>query len=225
MTATIKSHVSVRGTACAPTVGGRSFVSVLVTGAILATSVVAQAQGLYPACNSPDQTQCAMEDTGNSDMMTGDGQFPGGNEGNWVAVYAIFYGPWTGSANQSFVATLPNFIASLNDSSYEAITETYQGNSGTAPGRMKYVVGYTDSSYSEGKSLTDATIQAEVSLVLTNGDLPKDPNAIYMVLPDNTVSLQNYCTVYCGYNETAMINGSNLHYIVVGDPINNCSGC
>jgi hypothetical protein len=77
--------------------------------------------------------------------------------------------------------------------------------------------------------LTDALTQREIGSYITSGNLPADPNALYLVLPDsnNSVSAADgsrYCSTWCGYNNNASIAGTNIKYAVVGDATG-CGNC
>lgn len=197
----------------------RRLVAAAIVSAGLSTHAIASA-ALYPTCDTPFQTQCAMQDVGNQQVMSGG--VTGVGDGNEVAIYIIFYGPFSGVANGYLTTDIFNMLRSISDSSYEAIAETYAGTSG------RFVANQVqDSSASQGTTLTSQGIINEIALQISNGSFPADPNGVYMVLPDNTIQITangGYCSAYCGYNTSSTIAGQDLHYLIVGDALG-CSLC
>jgi hypothetical protein len=184
---------------------------------------------LYPACINTGSSGCTMTDNGNGPVMHG-------NEGI-VSIYIIFYGPFAGPINQTLATMVPLMINDLSDSVYEATAATYYDSTGPTSILLNVGGTYRDTDKSMGNSLNDAQIQQEIANLIQGRLLPADPNGIYLVLPDDTISLTTkcggYCSQQCGCNSNSTIEyfsnletvQMNLEYAVVGDPLTpGCSG-
>ena len=112
-------------------------------------------------------------------------------------VYPIFYGTWT-SAQKAIVNT---FIGGVSSTTWWNIEKTYHDNSGnTVTGPVTLGTAYADN-YSQGKSLSDNSIETIVSHAITAGGLPVDTNGIYAVLTAGDVTeTSGFCSQYCGWH-------------------------
>src|SRR5690348_8464150 len=98
-----------------------------------------------------------------------------------IHLYYIWYGNWSGNTAQ---AILTDFGTNIGSSPYFQINTTYYQNSSSpqyVSGPVRYL-GSTADNYSQGTSLTDASVQAIVSSAIASGALPNDSNGIYFVL-------------------------------------------
>jgi hypothetical protein len=135
-------------------------------------------------------------------------------------VYVIWYGNWA-AQNPGAPAIITDFLNHLGQSPYFAINTTYSDSAGAkVVNALSLVattaVSATGSTYS--KALSDANIQTLVSNAITTGALPKDPNAVYLVLTSKDVNATSgFCTAYCGWHTHATIGGSDIKYSFVGD--------
>lgn len=140
-----------------------------------------------------------------------------------VNVYYIWYGNWSGNSAQSILPTLAN---GLSGSPYFNINTTYYNASSTHVTNSVLLKGQTNDSYSQGKNLSDAAVQAVVSHAISTGALPKDTNGVYFVLTSSDVNeTSGFCTQYCGWHTYGTINGSNIKYSFVGNPDRCPSAC
>jgi hypothetical protein len=131
-------------------------------------------------------------------------------------IYYIWYGNWAGN---SATTILTDFASSFGGSPYYNINTTYTSTSGTPVSNVIAYGGSTTVSYPYGNSLTDAKIKSIVSDAINGGTLPKDGNAIYLVLTSSDVTASSgFCTQYCGWHTYAAIGGVNIKYSFVGNP-------
>lgn len=86
-------------------------------------------------------------------------------------MYIIFYGTW-GATPKTLIQ---NFVTGLGATAWWKINQPYGVNSLTF---KKAVV----DNYSQGNALTTGTVWASVYKAITSGQIPLDPNAIYLVL-------------------------------------------
>ncbi|MBS1708319.1 MAG: hypothetical protein JSS65_06300 [Armatimonadetes bacterium] len=138
-----------------------------------------------------------------------------------IHAYVIWYGAWTAS-DQSLVS---NFISNLGGSAYFNINTTYGDNTGDVSGQLT-LAGTTVDTGSQGtKSLTDTKILNIVKSALSTGKFPYDSNGIYLVLTGSNVTKSGFCTQYCGWHTRASINGFDIKYSFVGNPVKCPSSC
>jgi hypothetical protein len=151
-----------------------------------------------------------------------------------VNIYYIWYGTWDGSgANGTNPVSdspntqnlLSNLVTGLSGSPYENINTTYfDGNNNSVSGFLN-LAGSTSDAYSFGSNLSDADIQ---NIVASHAgvDLPLDDNGIYMVLTSSDVNeTSGFCVQYCGWHNSAGINGLDLKYSFVGNSDRCPSAC
>ncbi|KAJ2962222.1 hypothetical protein NQZ79_g2620 [Umbelopsis isabellina] len=139
-----------------------------------------------------------------------------------ITVYPIFYGTWS-TAQKAIVNT---FIGGLSASTWWNIEKTYHDNSGnTVSGPVALGAAYADN-YSQGKSLSDNSIETIVSHAISAGGLPVDTNGIYAVLTAGDVAeTSGFCSQYCGWHTDATISGKDLKYLFAGRADACVSGC
>jgi hypothetical protein len=143
-----------------------------------------------------------------------------------VNIYYIWYGTWDGSGGNGTnpvsdspgtQSLLNNLIIGLSGSPYENINTTYTDQFGGAVSGFLNLGASTSDFYSLGTSLSDADIQ---SIVASHAgvDLPLDSNGIYIVNTSSDVNeTSGFCTAYCGWHTSALINGLDLKYSFVGN--------
>jgi hypothetical protein len=87
-----------------------------------------------------------------------------------IVVYIIWYGTWTTSAK----SIIQNFVTNLGATTFWAINKPY------GVGTIAFKGAIDDATYSQGKNLTNPwnVVQNAFNKAL----LPKDTNAIYLVL-------------------------------------------
>jgi len=141
-------------------------------------------------------------------------------------VYVIWYGNWSGNTATTI---LQSFLSSIGGSPYFNINTTYYSVSGNTKHPVTNAVtfkGFTNDNYSQGTALSDAGVQAVVSLALSNKSLPTDTNGVYFVLTSADVDeTSGFCTRYCGWHTAATIAGSDIKYSFVGNPDRCPSAC
>lgn len=75
--------------------------------------------------------------------------------------------------------------------------------------------------YPYGMAITDTDIQQVVNDQISNGQLPLDPTAAYFVFTSADVQEGgddgSFCFDYCGWHNSAIINGSDIKFAFVGD--------
>jgi hypothetical protein len=74
--------------------------------------------------------------------------------------------------------------------------------------------------------LTDANITAIVGRNIGSGKLNDDPNGVYFVVTSSDVNeTSGFCTQYCGWHTSDVINGTNRRYSFVGNANRCLSAC
>ena len=136
-------------------------------------------------------------------------------------IYYIWYGTW--SDNTPMI--LQNLAQTIGGSPYFHINTTYSSYSGTISGAVAWG-GYTTDNYSQGKNLSDASVQAIVSSAINSGRLPRNANGIYFVLTSADVAeTSGFCSQYCGWHTYSNISGTNIKYGFIGNPSRCPSSC
>ena len=138
-------------------------------------------------------------------------------------VYYIWYGDWTGNTATTL---LTNLAQHIGGSSYLNINSTYyNGSNAHVSGLASYATSTTDS-YSQGKTLSDAGVQAVVAGALASHALPLDSNGVYFVLTSADVNESSgFCTQYCGWHTHGTITGTDIKFAFVGNPDRCPSAC
>ncbi|CAI5957495.1 unnamed protein product [Closterium sp. NIES-65] len=133
-----------------------------------------------------------------------------------IKVYVIWYGKFTATQKELVRA----FTRSLNPSSDTSITVPlwwninqlyYDRNGRFISSSVTFADETSDTGYSRGSSLSDSEIDSLVSSAISSQKLPYDPNGVYFVLSDETVSQSSqgssFCTHYCGWHTYTDVPG------------------
>jgi hypothetical protein len=133
-------------------------------------------------------------------------------------VYLIWYGNWNGN---SATTVLPDFIASLDGSSYFNTNTTYGDSTGNVQNTVT-MAGQAFDNYSQGTALDNQGIVNVVANAINRGVLPVDTNGIYFVLTsadveENEPTIQ-FCTQICGYHANATLFANDIKFAFVGNP-------
>jgi hypothetical protein len=140
-------------------------------------------------------------------------------------VYYIWYGDW--SANTSAQLILSDLATTLGNTPYMQINNRYTNGSGQAATSALIFGGSVEvTNYSHGTSLSDAAFGSIISDQINNFQLPQDPNGVYVILTSADVTATSgFCSAYCGQHNTAIVNGSLLRWIFVGNADRCPSAC
>lgn len=142
---------------------------------------------------------------------------------NTVTVYYIWYGNWSGD---SATTILTDFASNIGGSPYFNINTTYYNGANTHVSNSVAYGGATTDNYSQGTTLTDASVQSIVSAAIASGRLPANANAVYFVLTSKDVAENSgFCTKYCAWHTYGTITGSNIKYAFVGNADRCPSAC
>ena len=166
-------------------------------------------------------------------VVTGNGiNYHGGPVllGNPVPVYIIWYGNWTNGPLPSDSATTVNLIDTLlganalGNSGYEKINSTYGDNTGNVTGNLQLVKQIFDTG-SEGTRLKNRKISAAISAHLAAGDLPTDPNGVYLFMTSSNIKESGFCSSFCGFHTAQTLNGADIKWAFIGN-VDRCPrGC
>ena len=131
-------------------------------------------------------------------------------------IYYIWYGNW--ATDPTGVSILQDLATSIGESPYYAINTGYYNSSGMFVSKSVTFAGSTTDNYSQGPTAVIGQIRAEniVTLAITSGRLPSDPNGVYFVLtsPDVVES-----SGFCGYHDHTSIGTTDIKYAVVGNKL------
>src|SRR6185369_14552430 len=132
--------------------------------------------------------------------------------------YIIWYGNWNGTGSNTAVTQtlIQNLIGGLSNSGYEKINSTYGDASGNVSGAMTLVKAVSDSG-SQGTRLRNSTISAAISAQLTSGNLPTDPNGVYLFATSSNVKESGFCTQFCGFHTHQTLNGADIKWAFIGN--------
>ena len=143
--------------------------------------------------------------------------------GPYNKIYFIWYGNWSGN---SATTLLPVLAQNIGGSPYFNINTTYYNKTGTDITNAVAYGGSTTDSYSQGKTLTDATVQTVVENAINSGALPKNSHGIYFVLTSKDVNESSgFCTQYCGWHWYGTLGTTKIKYSFVGNPDRCPSAC
>jgi hypothetical protein len=133
-----------------------------------------------------------------------------------VHIYYIWYGNWNGNTATTILTDLAN---NIGGSPYFGINTYYfQGSPPQFVNGVVRFMGSTTDNYSQGTTLTDASIAAIVSAAIANSSIPNDTNGVYFVLASADVNeTSGFCTKYCGWHTFGTIAGANIKYAFVGN--------
>ena len=146
-------------------------------------------------------------------------------------VYVIWYGAFTAPQKaiiSDFFASFQQPAASVHPSvaSWWKMIQGYKDNKNRIPAATVKLAGQSVDSYSLGKSLKSADIEALV--VKSLGVFPTDPAAIYFVLTADDVAVEGFCMNTCGSHTftSAGVSTKNLMlpYSWVGNSGTQCPG-
>lgn len=138
-------------------------------------------------------------------------------------VYYIWYGNWSGNTATTI---LEDLAKNIGGSPYFNINTTYYDASSQHVTSAVHFATSTTDSYSQGKSLSDAGVQAVVAKALGTGALSYDSNGVYFVLTSSDVNeTSGFCTQYCGWHTHGKITGLDIKYAFVGNPDRCPSAC
>lgn len=145
---------------------------------------------------------------------------------NTVPIYIIWYGNWngTGSNTQTTVNLIDTLIGGLSNSGYEKINSTYGDNSGNVSGAMTLVKQVFDTG-SQGTRLRNSKISAAISAQLNSGNLPTDPNGVYLFLTSSNVAESGFCSQFCGFHTHQTLHGADIKWAFIGNSDRCPSGC
>jgi hypothetical protein len=147
-----------------------------------------------------------------------------------VNLYYIWYGAWSFPTDTT-QTILNNFAQYVGGTPYFNINKTYSDTRpnptpGPVSGAVAFAGTATDFAASKGTSLGDQDIQDIVATTLTNNALPTDPNGVYFVLTSTEVrETSGFCTQYCAWHTSANINGKDIKFGFVGNPLQCPSAC
>jgi hypothetical protein len=195
---------------------------VLGTAAVLCSSLTlssAQGQnGIYPTVagdRTPDGIAAIQRPRG---IVYHGGSVLGTVAQQPLHLYLIFYGNWAGT-DPGGPGIMQAFASGLGGSSYWNILTTYVEPNGTIQNAATMNGTYTDTG-SQGANLNDTTLQTVVKNAINGGHLPLDRNAIYHVLTSSEVTeTGGFCTNYCGFHNHMTLNGTDIKYTFVGNPV------
>ena len=140
-----------------------------------------------------------------------------------TSVYYIWYGNWSGNTASSILTDLAN---NIGGSPYFNINTTYSDGSGRHVTNAVAFKSSIDNNYSQGTTLSDASVKTVVANALTSGALPYDSNGVYFVLTSADVNESSgFCTQYCGWHTHGTISGLDIKYAFVGNPDRCPSAC
>jgi len=157
------------------------------------------------------------------------GPVMGGN----VNIYFIWYGNWSNgpkaSDSQVTVALLDELFGKwggMGSSGYALSSSTYSDSSRRVVSGSFSLAQSAQDSYSAGKKLTDASVQAVVTSAIKKGKLPKDSNGLYFVLTSSDVDeTSGFCKKYCGWHNHANILNADIKFSFVGNPDRCSASC
>jgi hypothetical protein len=143
--------------------------------------------------------------------------------GGTVAIYFIWYGSWPETGAREI---LPDLLRGLTGSGYLRLQTRFRDPaSGTAASELA-LRGSTTDRYSQGKAISDAGVANAVARAIVSGELPLDPDALYLVLSSADVSeTSGFCSTYCGFHEHTRILGETVRFAFVGSAEGCMSAC
>jgi hypothetical protein len=143
---------------------------------------------------------------------------------NPVPLYVIYYGMVPGGT-QTIINT---FLTDLNGSAPFAVNTTYtQGAGGPAiSGSLGFPAVFRDLGASQGTSVGSNTVGKIIQNAFAGG-LTRDSSGVYFVITAPDITVSGFCKSFCAYHtkSTAIAPGFNIHYALVPDPGQSCTGC
>ncbi len=142
-----------------------------------------------------------------------------------VNMYYIWYGAWDFSKDNTNTI-LNSFGSYIGGTPYFNINTTYFDSTNTAVSGLVALPNTTVDIGSQGATLNDTAVQNIVANALSNSLLPADPNGVYFVLTSKEVTeTSGFCTQYCAWHTHGTINGQDIKYGFVGNPLQCPSAC
>jgi hypothetical protein len=133
-------------------------------------------------------------------------------------IHYIWYGNWNGNTATTILTA---FASSIGGSPYFNINTTYTNGAGTRPANSCTLSTQANDHYSRGMNLSDNDV-----LGIVAAQNPTDPNGVYFVLTSADVNeTSGFCTQYCAWHASAMINGQNIKLGFIGNPDRCPSAC
>jgi hypothetical protein len=168
----------------------RAWVAAAAVAAVAAAQHEASAASYdYPGCTTPEETNCAMQ-----------AQRPTDDSSGSVTVYTLFYGSnfQNGGIDGYTALDIEALVFALSQSSAEATIGTYTNVTSL---NFTSVV----DAYSQGHVLVDDGtandgVSNAIQAQITSGQWPADPNGVYMLVPDQTVTLSGGNITACPSN-------------------------
>jgi hypothetical protein len=196
------------------------------------STVAAQGSGDHPVgkgnrtLHSPDPGHSGLSGTTGNGIAYNGGPIMGISAGAPIKVYYIWYGDWA-TQDSGANTILTTLAQGIGGSPYFNINTTYFNSSNQNLINAVSFGGAVNDNYSQGKALGDFGSSGTVESVVAahaGHDLPLDSNGVYFVLTTPDVSeTSGFCTVYCGWHTYTVINGVNVKFAFIGDPLK-CPG-
>ncbi len=138
-------------------------------------------------------------------------------------IYIIWYGDW--ASTDSSVQLITFWAQHIGGSAYFKINTSYTNAAGKAilnavkPPSTQFVL----DPFSQGVNLSDSSILNIVAQAINSHQYPLDPNGIYFVLTSSSVTeTSGFCTSYCGWHTSGLVNNVRVKYAFIGDPSTQC---
>lgn len=141
-------------------------------------------------------------------------------------VYFIWYGNWSKPDSPGAQSVLTDLVRNIGPSDYFAINTTYYDSSNTPVSTRLNYSGDRYDRYSLGSRLSTSGAAIIVANKIRAGELPEDPNAIFIVATSDDVSLPGFKTQFCGFHSSFTLGSSHpaMKYVFAGDA-GGFSGC
>ncbi len=152
-----------------------------------------------------------------SSMQFHGGEVMGTTNATVPNIYYIWYGNWAGNSATSLLA---NLALGLGTSLLYNINSTYADKNGNAVlPELKFPKPGVFDSYSSGTTIQKSDVLSIVTRAITNQQLPLDSSGLYFVLTSSDIQeVSGFCTAYCGWHNSAMIQNTTIKYAFVGNP-------
>ena len=137
-----------------------------------------------------------------------------------VSVYYIWYGNWAGNSAPQILTDL---VSGLNGSPLYRINTTYNDTTGQSVSGQLRFGGSTSPGYSHGQNLNNSGVWNVVNDALNSSALPVDTNGVYFVVSSKDVSLDGFCSSFCGWHTYNRHNGQAIKFAFIGDAAR-CNG-
>eukprot|EP00898_Chlorokybus_atmophyticus_P005729 jgi/Chlat1/6157/Chrsp41S05704 len=147
-------------------------------------------------------------------------------QGRPVNVYYAFYGNWVSLPYSSYNtrATLASLAQGIGSTWWwRNIESRYTTDFSLGYSPVVYQGSVFYNGYFYGQTITDSQVQ----ILARNAALSPyfggwvDPNGVYFVITDNTVTISGFCTKHCGWHT---YDGYNMKYAFIGNSATRCPG-